>query len=238
MKYLSLIILFSTAPTCLMIMFIFYRYKKPQLVYESRSFAQSLENKINNKIKIISIVLLSICLSTINSLEMVYFNFGSTYFQYIPIKLSAPTAAGIVSAMSAAYTAGQAINFFIALVFKSEHMIEYHFLLSFLSYILLIFAGNSQTFLWIVSTCIGFSVSLLFPAILAFFGKTIEITDRIATIVWISCGTINFIPPIIIGYFIQDFPNIFILIQLCFLSICLLSFITFLYIKKKSINLI
>ncbi|XP_054162143.1 major facilitator superfamily domain-containing protein 4B-like [Oppia nitens] len=188
----------------------------------------------NNRLpKIRTVILLSICLSSINSLELVYFNFGSTYFQYIPVRLTAPMAASMVSIMSAAYTIGQVVNFGMAFLFKTEHMITFNFMLSFITITGLTFGQNIPQLLWIVSASIGYSVSVLFPAILGFFGKYLQITDRIATLVFIMCGVVNFLPPLILGKYIESFPSIFIIIELILLFIAFISFITFLLMRYR-----
>ena len=189
------------------------------------------EKKTNHKV--VTIVLLSICLSSINSMELVYFNFGSTYFQYIPLKLSAQTSARLVSVMSASYTCGQVINFFVSFLLRTEFIIGTHFLMTFAVFVCLQFAQNTEHLLWFVSAGIGFSVSVLFPGVIGFFGNHLKITDRIATTVWISAGVVSFIHPVILGHFLQTKPFVFIIIELSYTLIAFLSFVTFLLIKNK-----
>ena len=225
-----------TVPILLLLMFVISNYEKPDEKLDS------IDDKNNNmnstqikttKFKWITIILMTICLASMNTLEIVYFNLGATYLQYSPIKLSASTAASVISCMTAGYTIGQAVNFFTAMVVKTEHIICYHFLLSFAAFVSLIFAQNNENWLWIVNTVIGLAISALFPGLMSFFGNFIKITDRISTFMWCSIGVINFIPPVIFGIFIEQFPSIFIIIEIILLTLSLFSIILFIIFKRK-----
>lgn len=212
-------------------MFLIVRYRKCETKHET----MRNETEANNGLllKTVTIVLLAVCLSSINALEMVFFNFGSTYFQYISLRLSANTAAQLVSVMSGAYTVGQVFNFVIAFVFKTEHVISAHFASSLVMFLCLDFFEKSPQVLWLVSAGIGLSVSVLFPAVLGFFGKHLEITDRIATLVWIASGVANLVPPLFMGYFIKQRPQVLIIIEVAFLIVAFLSFTLFLILKYR-----
>ena len=227
-----ILILFTfSVPILLFLMFIIRRYRKSEIRHE----AIRNQSEDNNRflLKTLTIVLLAVCLSSINALEMVYFNFGSTYFQYIPLRLSANTAARLVSVMSGAYTVGQVINFLIAFVFKTEHVIGAHFVSSMVIFLCLDFFEKSEQLLWLVSAGIGLSVSVLFPAVLGFFGKYLDITDRIATLVWIACGVANLVPPLFLGYFIKKNPQVLVIIEVTFLIIAFIAFVLFLILRTK-----
>ena len=88
-------------------MFAIKSYEKPE---QKPDTSQHPDLKTGEKcrkkfcVKWISLILMTTCLATINTLENVYFNLGATYFQYSPIRLSASTAASVVSVMTASYT--------------------------------------------------------------------------------------------------------------------------------------
>ena len=124
-------------------MFAIKAYENPEKKVESNDRTENSENNCKTfKLKWISIILMTICVSTINTVEIVYFNLGETYFQYSPMRVTASMAASLISSMTAGYTIGQAVNFFIAMIVKTEYIISYHFLFSFLTLICLIFANN------------------------------------------------------------------------------------------------
>ncbi|CAG2115485.1 unnamed protein product [Medioppia subpectinata] len=192
----------AICPIMLFIMFFAKRYEKPERevnVVESpgalidnntatkyNHYNKSTRSRINHKrstAKRLSLILLmTVCISTINTLELIYFVFGVTYFQYIPgLHIPAPTAAGMVSVMIICYTAGQAINFFVGLAVKTNYIVSYHYVLSFAAFVGLMFANRSATGLWVTSGAVGFAVSALFPGHMSYFERHLKITDRISS---------------------------------------------------------
>lgn len=218
----------------MLVMYFIRRYKpldkRPELKTETN--LKLFDRKDQPRVLLIS--LMAVSLATINSLELVYFNFGSTYMQFTDARLNAKTAASIMSVLSAAYTGGQAINFFIAMFIKTKYMIIYHFLISIIAMICLNFGQSSETGLWILNAMIGFGFSALFPCIFAYMSKYIEISNRIGTIIWFTCGVVNFVPPLILGSYIENNPIVFVSIELFYLLICSLTFILILILIKKS----
>ncbi|XP_054166570.1 uncharacterized protein LOC128964037 [Oppia nitens] len=192
-------------PLLLIIMFIIKPYEKPkQEIIESTANSNTNNNgsvikPMDGKkwTKYATIILMTISLSSLNTLEIVYFGLGPTYFQYVPAGLGAPTAAAIVSVMTACYTIGQAFNFFITMTVKPIYIISYHYVIAFIVIICLIFVQNSEIGLWIMSAAIGLAISALFPGHMTFFEKYINITDKVSTFMWCICGVINTIAALI-----------------------------------------
>ena len=218
----------------MLIMYFIRRYKPNDKSPETATETDLKLFDRSGKPRALLIVLMALSLATINSLELVYFNFGSTYMQYTEARLSAKTAASIMSVLSAAYTGGQAINFFISMFIKTKYMIGYHFLISIVAIICLYFGQSSETGLWILNTIIGFGFSVLFPGIFAYMSKYIHISNRIGTIIWFTCGVVNFVPPLILGSYIENNPMVFILIEVTYLLICSLTFVLILVLIKRS----
>ncbi|CAG2103216.1 unnamed protein product [Medioppia subpectinata] len=157
--------------------------------------------------RIVMITLIATCLSAVNSLDLIYFNFLSVYLQYIPAHIDATRAAQMASALGTAYTVGQAVNFFVAMILSEKIMIGYHFLITIVSIVGLFFVQHSDTGLWVLSIAVGYGFSLLYPGVLSYTGRYIEITNRLGTILWFSCGAVQFIPPIILVGLVFKYVN-------------------------------
>ena len=214
-------------------MFVVKSYEKPDKELETAKSSSDSGKCPKLSYQTLLIVPMTLCLACINTLEIVYFNLGSTYLQYSAIKLTASKSASIISSMTATYTIGQAMNFFIAMIVKTEHIIAYHFVLSFATLVSLIFAQSSEPGLWVVNALIGVSISGLFAGHMTYFERFVAISDRISTFMWCSIGAINFIPPIIFGHFIEQFPSIFIVIEITLLTVSLISLFMFVLMKNK-----
>ncbi|XP_054162215.1 sodium-dependent glucose transporter 1B-like [Oppia nitens] len=215
-------------PTIMLIMFFTRKYENKVKNLEptrDQGSRTKLFNRCLFKRRLLYIALIAVCLSAINSLDLIYFNFLAPYLTYIPAHLSASRAAELSSALGTAYTVGQAVNFFVAMFISEKIMIFYHLLITILSIVGLFFVQNSELGIWVLTITVGFGFSLLYPGILSFTGRYIEITNRIGTVFWFSCGAVQFIPPIILGQFIEDKPDAFIIIQIIQLLIGLIAFI-------------
>jgi uncharacterized protein (DUF697 family) len=101
------------------------------------------------------IVLTAICLSAYGALELTHFQCSSTYYQYFGLKITAPTAARIMSAMAGSYTAGRCLSAFIAIKVKPEIMIIYHFGTIIAAMCVLFFGQNYITLIWIGNVMMG-----------------------------------------------------------------------------------
>ena len=149
-------------------MFIWRRYN--QNLVENLETSDEESNKkdikilqLSRQMKIIVIILTAIALASINSLELVYFNFGTTFFQYIAIKMKASVAAHVSSAMAITYTVSQAFNLFVAMFVSTKYMIVYHYIVTFAAIIGLIFVQHSELWVWILAVAVGYGFSLLYP---------------------------------------------------------------------------
>ncbi|CAG2175014.1 unnamed protein product, partial [Oppiella nova] len=151
---------------------------------------------------------MSICFSSAKSLELFVTTFASTYFQYIPVHLSSSQAALIVSIMFASFTIGNVFNIFVVNFIATKNLIFIHLTIAFVSFLGLLFAGNSQVFLWILSAGNGFGYSILSATFLAFFSNYIDITDRISMIMWVTNGAILAVPLLGTGYLIEILQSI------------------------------
>ena len=108
----------------------------------------------------ILIGLVAFSLSTYSGLEIIYFNYSSTYYQYLPIHLSAATAATIMAVMTSTYAGGRALSAFISSKLSGETMIMYHCVILCISLATLFFGKNSETIIYIGNAMIGMSYQI------------------------------------------------------------------------------
>lgn len=220
-------------------MFIIKRYKiceqSKQLKENNNISEPKLLDRKESPRKLM-IALFALCIATYNTSEATFLQFDSTYYQNSPLGLTASKAAEFISSKATSYTIGRGISVFIAIKVKPQYMIAYHLMISIMGIIVLIFAQNSTTFLWIANVMIGFGFSAMFPAIFAFIRQYIEMTDRIGTILTFSGGFFNLFSPFILGAFIEKFSVIFIIFELTYLLICSLLFCVILYVINNSLK--
>ena len=192
-----------------------------------------LFDNCGTRVRLLVIVLAAIALSAINSLELVYFNFGATFFQYIRAGFTAPEAATVSSAMAITYTCSQVINFLLAFRINTNRLIVFHYVITVAAIVALVFAQNSQLAIWILAILVGYGFSLIYPGVLAFVNTKVNISNRVGTIIWFIAGSFNFFPPLIIGPYIETFPMIFVIIQLVYLLFSVLCLLFIVYLVKK-----
>jgi hypothetical protein len=213
------------------IMFFIRRYRTP---------AQNPKEKFNSRVtklfderdspRILMITLVSIFMAFYCVSENTYLRFGATYYQYIPLRLTASKSAEIVSAMALTYTIGRGISIFIAFRIKPKHMIEYHFLILLISLTILLFGQKSLTLIWIGS--LGFST--IFPSIYAFIREYFELTNKIGTIFTIFSASLTLPLPFILGTFIEKHPFIYLLSIGLNLLFAIIIFVLILFVIRKT----
>lgn len=101
------------------------------------------------------IALGALCLASYTAVENCHFQFSPTFNQYIPLRLSAPEAAEILSAMTTCFTVARGISIFIAIKIKPQRILAYHFCIIFIASNILLFAENCLTLIWVANILIG-----------------------------------------------------------------------------------
>ncbi len=216
-------------------MFFIRRYRTP---------AQNPKEKFNSRVtklfdsrdtpRTLIITLVSIFLAFYCVSENTYLRFSATYYQYIPLRLTASESAGIVSAMALTYTIGRGISIFIAFRIKPKHMIAYHFLIVLISLTILLFGQKSLILIWIGSLIRGLGFSTIFPSIYAFIGEYFELTNKIGTIFTLFSATLTLPLPFILGTFIEKHPFIYLLSIGFNLLFAIFIFVLILLIIRKT----
>jgi len=216
-------------------MFVIKRYRTPsKLNTENTDKYQSKLFENSNSPRVLIIILSSIFLAFSCGSEGVLLQFGATYYQYIPLKLTASKSAEIVSAMALTYTIGRGISVLIAMKVKPEHMIAYQFLILLIGITILLFGQSSTTLIWIGSLTLSYGFSSLFPSILAFISQHLTITNNIGAILIFSSSFLNMLSPFILGTYIESYPIIYILSMITILLIDILLFLIILLIIRNT----
>ena len=89
------------------------------------------------------------------ALEVTFMLFGPTFFQYIPIHMSATKAAKMTSILSTTYTVGRAVSALISSKVKASVMLSYHMMILGISLVILYFGQRNETILYIAMVTLG-----------------------------------------------------------------------------------
>ena len=138
--------------------------KKPTLDDKVQVESKKLSAKTRNAL----IVLVAICLNCSTGLEYTHLNFSATFYQNIPIHLTAQRAAQVLSVMSTAFTFGRIFSILASIKFKPDVMIVVHILIICLAVVVLFFGQHSETYIFIGNAMIGnyWSESLRSPSLI------------------------------------------------------------------------
>lgn len=222
-------VLLFTGVAVLFLLFFIRRYTPPpkEVLEKSKEGDTGINDtklfERENSPKIFVIILASLCLAAGVTMEASFLNFSSTFSQKIELKVSAPDAATIQAALSAAYTIGRAGNFFVAMKLNPGQLLLLHYSIISLSLIALIFAGKSLVLLWIANVTIGYGFSAIVSANFAFIGNYLIVNDSVSGIMVAVAGALGAIIPYLIGLNIESVPEslIYINIGLIVLSVML-----------------
>ncbi|CAG2168310.1 unnamed protein product [Oppiella nova] len=172
--------------------------------------------------------------------DNIYLKFSATYFQYIPLQLNASESAGLVVQMAIIYTIGRALTVLISLRLNPQTIISYHMIVLMVSLSILSVGHDSYLTLQLGSLMMSFGFSALLPAIFAFVGQYVEVTNKLGTVMIFNCGLLNAFIPFILGSYVETYPNIFLSIILInfLVAFVILLTITLLTNKTENMNII
>ena len=139
-------------------MFVISKYKVPQTSSAETIIKAETEekgSKFSRKTRIVLILLFSLSMTAYQALEVTFMLFGPTFFQYIPIHMSATKAAKMTSILSTTYTVGRAVSALISSKVKASVMLSYHIVILGISLVILYFGQRNETILYIAMVTLG-----------------------------------------------------------------------------------
>ena len=230
-------------PVLMIIMFLVNRYKYEQPIkivdpttkneiLEQEEDEKKLFNRQRQNRKLV-IVLFAVLVATFNVYDVNYYSFAVTYFQYTPLKLTASKASEVITGFTVPYTVFRGLNCIISMKVQPKYILSVHFVITVIGLVVLAFAGNSLTILWVANVIIGIGDSAICQTLYAFAGQYILLTDTVGTIIVLFLGPFNIVPPYLLGLYIKDFYKIFIIVESCAIAVCVLLFVILLLFIRK-----
>ncbi|CAG2103982.1 unnamed protein product [Medioppia subpectinata] len=158
-----------------------------------------LDNFRQNHDRWLLIGLVSAFLAFQMSSEVIYMQFSATYFQYIPLKLSAQTSATLMSSMALTFTMGRGISIFVAMRFRPQHIIAGHLLISFAGLAILYAGQRSLECLWAGSMIMSYGLSPIICSTYCFLAQYLDVKNRVGTVLLFSAESLNMFVPFLMG---------------------------------------
>ncbi|XP_054162183.1 sodium-dependent glucose transporter 1B-like [Oppia nitens] len=171
-----------------------------------------------------ALILLASLVGSFNLFEASYYTFASTYFQYSPLDISASKATEVITAFTTPYTVFRGLSVFIAIKVSTKIMLSSHFVICCIGIVCLAFGRTNMTMLWVANVVIGIGISAIIQSVFAFVGQHIRMTNMVGTVLIVFMSSFNIAPPYIIGLFIKQFSDIFILIESIALGVSIALF--------------
>ncbi|CAG2173091.1 unnamed protein product, partial [Oppiella nova] len=140
--------------------------------------------------------------------------FGATYFQYCPLKLTAQESAQLLSTVATAFTVGRGLSVLMALRFKPQQMIGYHFAILIIAAITLYAGQYNLTVLWVSTIMAGLGLSAMCPAMFAYLEQYLSITNPI-------------------GVFVERYSWVVLMFESIYVGTCLLLFVSFIILVDR-----
>ncbi|XP_054166829.1 sodium-dependent glucose transporter 1A-like [Oppia nitens] len=243
-------------PVVLLFMFFIKQYKNPeerlkrknssesllsnegiddQTVYSEQE-DESLEMLYTSRTRTFLVILFSLLIAIYSSIEIAHFSYSSTYYQFIPLHVSAKTTAEILSVMSTSYTVGRCISAFVAIKVGPQVMIVYHLIIVIIGMAILYYGSHLLSLIWFGNVVLGFGFSAMYSAIIALTAMHCKMTDTVSTLMVFTNGVVSALTPYILGPIIETNPFSFILLELIYLIISILLFLMITIITRKPVN--
>ncbi|KAI1285830.1 Major facilitator superfamily domain-containing protein 4B [Halotydeus destructor] len=159
-------------------------------------------------------------------LEQNTMNYLSTFVVHVDLKLSKSTGAFMTSAMSASYTISRLLSIFLATRLPTVLMLYLDFAVMLVGNVLVLkFCNTSEVGLWIGLIVMGFGFSSCFPAIYSFLEERINVTNTVCGIFMFASSIATTIEPLFEGQYIEEWPEIFVYINVASVLACVVLFV-------------
>lgn len=233
-------------------MFFVKRYRVPDRElhgHELDNFDKNDRQIDHGRTRNVLIALMALILMSQFGIEVTFMLYTSTYFQSLPIRVSAPKAAEMMSIMWTTYTIGRGVSALIAAKLRAEVMLTYHLVIIGISLVILSFGQHSEIliyaamitigmiesiFIMLIILILGFGFSAMWPACFALAEKHIGLTDKINSIFAFVSALLMLISPPIISPKIEKTPKIFLIVELAYFAIEVVLFLSIILVIKIS----
>ncbi len=130
-----------------------FECEKPEKVVLEKVEEVVDESTVPNRL--LKVALCGICLAAYSTIELGWFNFSTTMYQYLEIGLDATTATHMQSIVSATYTLGRLTTTFIAAKLSPDTIISYHYLTMVIGFVTIFLGRSSQLVITVGSAILG-----------------------------------------------------------------------------------
>ncbi|CAG2117121.1 unnamed protein product, partial [Medioppia subpectinata] len=165
-----------------------------------------------------ALLLFGTLVGAFNLVESSYYTFASTYFQYCPLGISPKKATDVITAFTAPYTVFRGLSIFIAIKLSPKLMLIIHFAICIIGLICLVFGRSNMTMLWVANVFMGVGISAIMQSIFAFVGANVRMTDMVGTLMTVFMSSFNILPPYLIGLYMKQYSDMFILFEALMLA--------------------
>jgi hypothetical protein len=158
-------------------------------------------------------------------------NNNFTYLQTFAMEIGyKKRTATLMYLIYSAVVAFACLCFMLLSTFMSPQAIIYMELIILLAAdcVLLYLCHTKPQMIWLGICLLGFGISSIYPSLYSFIKQRIEVNNNVGSLVVFSGSLISVIFPILEGNYLQKYPNIFPLINLC-ATICILVLFTLMH---------
>ena len=149
-------------PVVMLIMYFIKRYKIPErqikgVIEKSEMNPTTDENRLeqSSRTRKLLIALVALSLTFYSGLEITYLNYSPTYYQYLPIHLSAQTSATVMSVVCTTYAVGRGVSAIISSRVRAEIMLSYHIVILIIALAVLHFGQRTEWMIYAGNAIIG-----------------------------------------------------------------------------------
>ena len=231
------------------------QYKKPNTIFIYNEKSNEHENvEVTTKVlqhhqqqhhsyRPIKLALCGLALAFESSTEVGWFDFSTTMYQNWSkkpsngtetgwgsggsgIQLSASTADHLLALQFMWFAIGRLSTTFITIKLSPEYIIIYHYVIICGSFIAqYCVRGSSQIWIAVTNSALGYGMSAMWPAVLAFTERHLRLSNQICSMYSFLSGICSLIIPLILGQTFNSRP--LLLFYLCgiFISISLVIFV-------------
>jgi FHS family Na+ dependent glucose MFS transporter 1 len=198
------------------------------LVTEGYSLKQALEwcRQRGNQSTVIIVILVAVMIMAYSGMEIIYWEFITTYLLKIPhLHMLPQEATYMTAAVNYAFTLIRGLAIFVVWKIKPTIVIMFNLMLIMIACGLLLFS-DTMTTVWIGNIMIGAAFSTVYPQIYAYAVTQITITNFIGSLLVFSSGATSVFYPKLVAREIEKHHNFLIWLVLISVALTFAAFLT------------
>lgn len=208
---------------------------KVSISYRGESFSGKIAEPSELRVvsyRYLKLFLVTVSLAPFGAQEATMWSFLPATLQYGVLRMSAESAATVLSIAAGTFALGKIVGIFLTLRLAPETILTGHHFISNVAIAMLYFFRDNDTMVRISVGLMGFGFSVIWPSTFSLTERYVGLTNPICSLFSFMVGLNTLLVPIVIGPLLESNPNVFFYAMFGCEIISSLAFIVIMFFFK------